>query len=203
MSHRYFAIHKPYGMLSQFIGGHPGLPMLGELNFSFPEGTHALGRLDATSEGLLLLTTNKAVTKMLFDPAAGHQRKYLVNVYRKVSDATLMELANGVEIRVQGGGNYCTQPAIVCRVSRPEDLPTIGHEIREDIPQDWLTITLTEGKFRQIRKMLKGVRHPCHRLIRLSMAELQLGNMASGEVFEYTEEQFFEALGLRKERRKK
>src|SRR3954469_25350006 len=66
-AYRYFAINKPYGMLSQFVGGHPGLHMLGDLPFAFPEGTHAIGRLDYTSEGLLLLTTNKAVTNILFN----------------------------------------------------------------------------------------------------------------------------------------
>ncbi|RYE20656.1 MAG: hypothetical protein EOP51_17370, partial [Sphingobacteriales bacterium] len=91
-----------YGMLSQFMGGHPGLPMLGDLDFSFPEGIHALGRLDYTSEGLLLLTTNKAMTRILFNPDAAHPRTYLVNVYRPVSDATIQQLAGGVSIRIAG-----------------------------------------------------------------------------------------------------
>ncbi len=113
--HRYFAINKPYGMLSQFSGGHPGLPMLGALAFPFPEGIHAIGRLDFTSEGLLLLTTDKAVTKMLFDPAAAHRRTYLVNVYKQVSDEMMQRLGSGISIRIRGGENYTTAPAIVAR----------------------------------------------------------------------------------------
>jgi 23S rRNA pseudouridine2457 synthase len=183
-------------MLSQFVGGHPGFPMLGDLDFSFPEGTHALGRLDYTSEGLLLLTTNKAMTKILFNPEAGHTRSYLVNVYKKVSDATIQALASGISIRIRGGEDYVTAPAIVARCARPEGLPRITHELRADIAQDWLTITLTEGKHRQIRKMLQSVHHPCHRLIRLSIGGMQLGNLAAGEVRELTEQQFFSELGL-------
>jgi len=196
MSHRYFALHKPYGMLAQFIGGHPKRSMLGELAYPFPEGTHALGRLDATSEGLLLLTTNKAITKLLFNPAAGHQRKYLVNVYRQVSDATIAALASGIEIKVADGALYSTKSAEVSRCARPEWLLRANHELREDIAQEWLELTLTEGKFRQVRKMLQAVRHPCHRLIRLSIDRLELGDLASGAVEEYEETTFFNLLGL-------
>lgn len=194
--HRYFAIHKPYGMLSQFIGGARNLRMLGELDFAFPEGTHAVGRLDYTSEGLLILTTNPAITKLLFNGATPHKRCYLVNVYKHVFDETIIQLATGTVIRIKGGVDYTTAPAIVQRVARPEGLPRIGHELREDITQDWLTITLTEGKHRQIRKMLQRVGHPCHRLIRLSIDGLELGDLPAGGVLEITEADLFSALNL-------
>ena len=194
--HRYFAIHKPYGMLSQFVGGHAGFPMLGNLDYDFPEGTHAIGRLDYTSEGLLLLTTNKAITRLLFDPAAAHPRSYLVNVYKEVSDETIGQLATGVEIRVRGGGYHTTGPATVLRHARPASLPRGAHELREDIAQDWLLITLAEGKHRQVRKMLQAVHHPCHRLIRQSIGGMMLGDLASGAVREMSEEVFFGELGL-------
>lgn len=195
--HRYFAVHKPYGMLSQFVGGYPGFPMLGDLPFPFPDGTHAVGRLDYTSEGLLLLTTNKAVTRLLFDPAAAHPRSYQVNVYKRVSDETIERLATGVSIRIRGGVDYTTGPATVCRYPRPAGLPRMGHELREDIPQDWLLITLAEGKHRQVRKMLQAVHHPCHRLIRLSIGGMSLGDLPGGAVRELSEEAFFGELGLR------
>jgi 23S rRNA pseudouridine2457 synthase len=195
-AHRYFAINKPYSMLSQFIGGSRGLRMLGSFDFDFPEGIHALGRLDYHSEGLLLLTTNKAMTKILFESDKPHPRTYLVNVYRPVSDETIQQLSSGVSIRIKGGGDYITAPAIVARASRPEGLPRITHELREDIQQDWLTITLTEGKYRQIRKMLQGVHHPCHRLIRLSIGGMSLGTLPIGGVKELSEEDFCSQLGL-------
>ena len=194
--HRYFAINKPYGMLSQFVGGYPGLPMLGDLDFPFPEDTHAIGRLDYTSEGLLLLTTNKAITKILFNPAAAHPRSYLVNVYKRVSDETLERLSTGVTIRIRGGLDYTTAPAVVSRCPRRASLPRIAHELREDIAQDWLLITLTEGKHRQVRKMLQAVHHPCHRLIRLSIGGMVLGDLESGAVRELSEDDFFRELGL-------
>jgi 23S rRNA pseudouridine2457 synthase len=195
-AHRYFALHKPYGMLSQFRGGHPGLRMLSDLPFHFPEGIHALGRLDYTSEGLLLLTTDPSVTKRLFDPNARHPRSYLVNVYRPVSEATISQLATGVSIRIKGGADYTTAPAIVSRQERPSWLPRITHELRADIPQDWLTITLTEGKFRQVRKMLQAVYHPCHRLVRLSIGSMELGDLPSGAVRELEAAAFFREIGL-------
>lgn len=194
--HRYFAIHKPYGMLSQFVGGHPGLPMLGDLDFPFPEGIHAVGRLDYESEGLLLLTTNKAITKLLFNPAAAHRRSYLVNVYKKVRDETIERLRAGVTIRIRGGANHITGPATVIRYPRPAGLPRGGDELRENIPQDWLLITLAEGKHRQVRKMLQAVHHPCRRLIRLSIGGMRLGGLESGAVRELSEATFFGELGL-------
>ena len=196
--HRYFVIHKPYGMLSQFIGGAKDLRMLGELDFLFPEGIHAVGRLDYTSEGLLLLTTNPAITKLLFNSGTQHPRSYLVNVYKQVSDDTVARLASGTVIRIRGGADYTTAPAIVSKVARPALLPRNAHELRADIAQDWLSITLTEGKHRQIRKMLQGVRHPCHRLIRLSIDGLQLGGLPAGGVVELLEQEVFDRLRLRK-----
>lgn len=193
----YYALHKPYGMLSQFTGGHPGLRMLSDLPYDFPEGIHAVGRLDYTSEGLLLLTTDTAVTRRLFDPAAKHPRRYLVNVYKPVSDDTLDQLRTGVSIRIKGGSYYTTAPATVVREQRPDWLPRITHELREDIPQDWLSITLTEGKFRQVRKMLQEVHHPCHRLIRMSIGSMELGNLRSGDLRELDKATFSEELGIR------
>ena len=62
--HRYFIVNKPYNIVSQFVSSHR-VGLLGDLAFDFPEGTHAIGRLDNNSEGLLLLTTNKKITKLL------------------------------------------------------------------------------------------------------------------------------------------
>lgn len=195
--YRYFAIHKPYHMLSQFIGGHPGLRMLGELDYDFPEGIHAVGRLDHTSEGLLLLTTNKAVTRLLFKGEEKHKRTYLVQAYKEVSPETLHLLRTGISIKISGNMDYTTTPCDVAIVERPAALPRLVHELRADIPQTWMTMTLTEGKYRQIRKMLQEAGHPCRRLIRLSIEELQLGDMAAGEVRELPEKDFFKLLHIR------
>ena len=81
-------------------------------------------------------------------------------------------------------------------MERPASLPRITHELREDIPQDWLRITLTEGKHRQVRKMLQAVHHPCHRLVRLSIGNMELGDLRSGELRELDAASFFTGLGI-------
>mgnify|MGYP000518579545 CR=1 FL=1 len=88
---RYFIIYKPVNMVSQFISTHQ-VKLLGDLNFDFPDGTHAIGRLDQHSEGLLLLTTNKKITKILFQGIKPHTRTYLVQVKNKVSKETAKQL---------------------------------------------------------------------------------------------------------------
>ena len=73
-AHRYFIIHKPFDMVSQFVSPDD-VNLLGDLDFNFPEGTHAIGRLDNHSEGLLILTTNKKVTRLLFQGLLPHKRQ--------------------------------------------------------------------------------------------------------------------------------
>jgi 23S rRNA pseudouridine2457 synthase len=195
--HRYFIIHKPYNMLSQFIGG-PGDKgrMLGEMDFDFPEGTHAIGRLDYQSEGLLILTTNKKVTKLLFMGEVPHKRCYLVKVARDVSEETLEKLRTGISIRVQGGDYYTTAPCEVDIVQRPENLVVLPHEHNPYVSSTWLRIVLTEGKFHQIRKMVDAVKHRCQRLVRVSIEDIALDDLPSGGVREMEETAFFEQLQI-------
>jgi 23S rRNA pseudouridine2457 synthase len=192
---RYFIINKPYKMVSQFISPDK-VNLLGDLNFPFPEGTHAIGRLDNNSEGLLILTTNKRVTKLLFESETPHKRTYLVQVEKFVNEQSLFQLRTGIKIRVKGGGYYTTSPCEVEIVEKPKNLPKRGHEFREDLPHTWLTITLTEGKFHQIRKMVSSVHHHCKRLIRISIEDLALGDLQPGSIKEIEEEEFFEKLKI-------
>ncbi len=192
--HHYYLLNKPYAMLSQFIGGEGR--MLGEIDYDFPEGTHAIGRLDNHSEGLLILTTDKRITKLLFQGEVPHSRTYLVRVYRQVSDATLEKLRTGVSIHIKGNIDYTTTPCQVERIEEPENLFPGGYEYREGIPHTWLRISLTEGKYHQIRKMTRAVGHPCQRLIRVAIEDLTLDDLLAGEVREVEEEEFFQRLGL-------
>ena len=82
-------------MVSQFISSH-NVTLLSDMNFIFPEGTHAIGRLDSTSEGLLILTTDKSVTRKLFLAAEAHTRSYLVMVQHKMTNETFQRLQEGV-----------------------------------------------------------------------------------------------------------
>ena len=182
-------------MVSQFVSSNYKR-LLGDLDFNFPEGTHAVGRLDADSEGLLILTTDKSMTRTLLHPLKKHRRTYMVQVERKVDEETLNKLRSGIEIKVQNRGPYVTEPCEVIEVDKPNYLPERGHAFRDDLPQSWLEITLTEGKNRQIRKMCTGVKHDCKRLVRLSIEELNIKGMKAGEVREIRKEELFKLLKL-------
>jgi 23S rRNA pseudouridine2457 synthase len=192
---RYFIINKPYKMVSQFISPDK-VNKLGDLDFDFPEGIHAIGRLDNNSEGLLILTTNKRVTALLFQSDVPHKRTYLVQVEKVITEERLNMLRTGITIRVKGGGYYTTTACQVELVEKPVNLSKRGHEFRDDLPQSWLLITLTEGKFHQIRKMVSSVYHHCKRLIRISIEDLELGDLQPGCVREIEEEDFFRMLKI-------
>ncbi len=194
-AHRYFIINKPYNMVSQFVSPDK-VGLLKDIPFRFPEGIHAIGRLDNQSEGLLILTTNKKVTKLLFESKVPHKRTYLVQVRDIVTEEKLKLLQTGVTIRVKGGGFYTTSPCEVVIVDKPTNLYNRENEFKEGLPNTWLTITLTEGKFHQVRKMTDAVRHRCKRLIRLSIEDLALNDLQPGEVKEIEEKDFFEQLKI-------
>ena len=193
--HRYFIVNKPYNMVSQFVSSHR-VGLLGDLDFDFPEGTHAIGRLDNNSEGLLLLTTNKKITKLLFQGKVPHTRVYLVQVRHEVSEGTVKLLQEGVSIRVKGGGDYITQPCLVEIVQDPGDYFNDTKPLILRPPFTWLLLTLTEGKFHQVRKMVDAVHHQCRRLIRVAIEEVTLGELPAGGVKEIEEEAFFERLKI-------
>ena len=96
-TNRYFVLNKPFNMVSQFISSHP-VRLMGEIKFDFPEGTHAIGRLDSHSEGLLILTTNKKITRLLFNSGVAHQRTYQVLVLKKVLPETVEKLQTNVTL---------------------------------------------------------------------------------------------------------
>lgn len=195
--HRYFILNKPYNMVSQFVSSHD-VVLLGDLDFDFPEGTHAIGRLDNNSEGLLLLTTNKKVTRLLFQDTPPHSRTYLVQVKNMVTDESLGQLRRGINIRIKGGDGYTTTPCNVELVTEPANLFSSGYELRKGVPCTWLQITLTEGKFHQVRKMVAAMHHPCKRLIRVSIEDIHLGDMKPGEVREIAGQDFFQKLRINK-----
>ncbi|MES2701200.1 MAG: pseudouridine synthase [Bacteroidota bacterium] len=193
--YRYFTINKPYNMVSQFVSADK-VNLLGDLDFDFPEGTHAIGRLDGNSEGLLILTTNKKVTRLLFQGEVPHTRKYLVLVNKQVSEESLNIIRTGVPIIVDKGATWVTSPCEAEIVPKPEGLFPCAYKFSERAEHTWLTITLTEGRFHQVRKMVAAVRHNCRRLIRLSIEDLTLGDLQPGGVKEWEEKEFFELLKI-------
>lgn len=195
LMHRYFVIYKPYKMLSQFVSPYKHT-LLGDLDYDFPEGTNAVGRLDEDSEGLLILTNDKTLTKRLLHPDKKHKRSYIVQVERKVEQEALQKLSSGIDIVIKRKGNYRTIPCEVNLIEKPLHLPERAHPFKEFLPHSWLEFVLTEGKNRQIRKMCAAVRHDCKRLIRTSIEDLELGNMQPGEVKEIDQQKLFELLRL-------
>lgn len=194
-NHRYFIIHKPYNMVSQFVSSDK-VRLLGELDFDFPEGTHAVGRLDSHSEGLLILTTNKKVTRLLFESDTPHQRTYLVQVKNVIKEEKVHQLRTGVPIIVDNKETYITKPCEVRIVEGPKEWAPGVTEIPREYPHTWLEVNLVEGKFHQVRKMVAAVGHPCRRLIRVAIEDLHLGDLPPGGVQEWEERRFFELLKI-------
>ncbi len=182
-------------MVSQFVSTHR-VNLLGQLDFNFPAGIHAVGRLDNHSEGLLILTTNKKVTRLLFLADTPHKRTYLVQVNNMLSNENLHRLQSGITIRIQGGENYTTPPCAVEIIENPELIYNTGSTVAQFGPHTWLLITLTEGKFHQVRKMVGAIHHRCKRLIRVSIEDLVLGSLEPGSVKEMEENIFFKLLKI-------
>jgi 23S rRNA pseudouridine2457 synthase len=168
------ALHKPYGVLSQFTP-EPGSRWRTLADFGLPKNVYALGRLDADSEGLLLLSDEPGLNSRLLDPAHGHAREYWAQVERIPTDAALAELARGVTI-----GDYRTQ---LCRVRRLEPAPALPPRdppirVRRNVPDCWLALELSEGKNRQVRRMTAAIGHPTLRLVRARIGALELSSLA-------------------------
>ena len=181
MQHRHFVIHKPYGVLSQFMSNDAKShkkKFLGELA-NFPKGTMAVGRLDEKSEGLLLLTTNGKISNAI--NGGGIEKEYYAQVDGVITIEAIKKMALGVAIG-NNGTKYLTKPCKVRSVANTS-FPKRTQKIRDDRhgPTSWVSITLSEGKFRQVRKMTSAVGFPTLRLIRVRVGEIYLGNLLSGE----------------------
>ena len=192
---RYFIIYKPVNMVSQFISSHK-VNLLGDLNYDFPEGTHAIGRLDQHSEGLLLLTTNKKITKLLFQGEKPHVRTYLVQVKNKMTLETTKRLEQGIEISANDGSIYLTSPCTVKLVEQPDYITEPLIPLHPNAENSWLEISLTEGKFHQVRKMVAAVHHKCIRLIRIAIEDIHVQGLKPGQVVEVDKTYFFEKLHI-------
>ncbi len=181
--HRHFLIHKPYGYLSQFVYElKRKKKLLGQLH-DFPPETMAIGRLDEDSEGLLLLTTDGKMSEMVRSKKV--EKEYYVQVDGQINQEAVDTLKLGVEIGFDGR-KYITKP---CEASILKEIPnfgTRGKKIRDQRhgPTSWISITINEGKFRQVRKMTASVGFPTLRLVRFRIGTIFLNNLQAGEVLE-------------------
>ena len=178
-----FKIYKPYGYLSQFSNNQTrrkNKKLLGEL-FNFPAGTMAIGRLDQDSEGLLLLTTEGAISEEV--RSSSFEKEYYVQVDGQITEVELEQLQKGVEIGVHGK-KFFTSPCEAFLLPDPPLFPQRGKKIRDARhgPTSWISITLTEGKFRQVRKMTSAVGFPTLRLVRVRIGHILLDGLQPGEV---------------------
>lgn len=183
MPHRHFILHKPYGYLSQFIYElKRKKKLLGELH-DFPKGTMAIGRLDEDSEGLLLLTTDGKESDRICSSKV--DKEYYVQVDGQITSQAIEQIRQGVEIGFDGK-KYKTKPCNAFIVEKVPDFGTRAKKIRDERhgPTSWASITLNEGKFRQVRKMTAAVGFPTLRLVRVRIGEIHLGDLKAGEVRE-------------------
>lgn len=173
---RYHLLYKPYGVLTQFTDRTvPPRPTLADY-VSVP-GIYPAGRLDADSEGLLLLTDDGAMKFRLLQPEFAHRRTYWVQVEGTPDDAALAALRAGVLI--QGDRTRPAEVRVIPEPAVPPRVPPVRQRL--SIPTAWLELTLTEGRNRQVRRMTAAVGLPTLRLIRWSMENLTLAGMSPGD----------------------
>ena len=202
---RYFIANKPYNTICQFTPDVEGQQTLADLEPRLPADVYAVGRLDLDSEGLLLLTNDKKLNHLLLNPQFGHQRTYLAQIEEIPTEETLDKMRRGgLDIKVDKKARHITLP---CKV-RKVDTPSVYFDNNEvwqrdppakasaNKPMSWLEITLTEGKYRQVRKMCAAIGHPCLRLIRVSIKDIKIGNIAPNEVREINRDNIYKLLGI-------
>ena len=180
MAYTYIAFYKPFDVLSQFtkeIESHKTLADHLELE----KDIYPVGRLDRDSEGLLLLTNDKRLNHKLLDPKYKHPRTYWVQVDGAINQEAIESIKAGPTIKV-GKTKYKTlrcEAKIMEQPQLPSRMPPI--RVRKSIPTSWASITLTEGKNRQVRKMFAAVGFPVLRLVRYSIQSLTLDELNPGE----------------------
>jgi 23S rRNA pseudouridine2457 synthase len=184
MAYQHYKVYKPYGMLSQLTSNEERQlrkkRFLSEL-FDFPEGSMPIGRLDEKSEGLLLMTTDGKLSDEINQ--SGVEKEYYAQLDGEITDKAIDQLRMGVEIGLFGK-RYVTKPSKVNRLLELPNLPKADKKIRIDThrPNSWISITLTEGKFRQVRKMTAAVGFPTLRLVRIRIGNMQLDDTTVGRV---------------------
>jgi 23S rRNA pseudouridine2457 synthase len=170
------AFHKPCGVISQFTPD--GSPNRTLADFGFPPGVYSIGRLDADSEGLLLLSDEAALNQKLLHPRHGHERIYWAQVENIPTLESLKKLRKGLV--VQG------RKTLPCRAWLLEPQPEVAPRTppireRKNIPTAWIGLELVEGKNRQVRRMTAAIGHPTLRLLRVRIGQFELGGLAAGK----------------------
>jgi 23S rRNA pseudouridine2457 synthase len=170
------AFHKPFGVLSQFTGD--GSPNRTLAEFGFSKNVYPIGRLDADSEGLLLLSDEPEWNEKLLHPRHAHEREYWAQVEKIPAPESLRKLEKG--ILIQG------RKTLPCRARILEPQPVIPPRVppirfRKSVPDCWIGLELVEGKNRQVRRMTAAIGHPTLRLLRVRIGNFWLGDLPAGQ----------------------
>ncbi|MFN2476051.1 MAG: pseudouridine synthase [Chthoniobacterales bacterium] len=170
------AFHKPFGVLSQFTPDGSKHRTLAE--FDFPAGVYPVGRLDAESEGLLILSDEPELNARLLQPANGHVRTYWAQVERIPNANALRQLEAGIILE--------GRRTLPCRAFLLDPQPMIAPRdppirFRKNVPDAWMALELVEGKNHQVRRMTAAVGHPTLRLIRMQIGKFSLDDLRAGE----------------------
>ena len=173
---KYFILNKPYGVLSQFTDKE-GRKTLGDI-YKFPRDVYSVGRLDMDSEGLLLLTNDKSLTNFLLNPVFEHEKEYYVQVEGIPKESSLEKLRNGVLIN--GKKTLFSKVRKIDEPNFPQRIPPI--RVRKNIPTCWMSMSITEGRNRQVRKMTAHIGHPTLRLIRVRIKNLLIDGLLPGSI---------------------
>jgi 23S rRNA pseudouridine2457 synthase len=184
------AFNKPYGVISRFTPDGSANRSLAE--FGFPKHVYPLGRLDADSEGLLLLSDEPSLNQKLLQPRQAHEREYWVQVERTPSPEALSRLESGVLL-----DGRRTLPARAWALDPQPDPPPRDPPIRyrKTVSTCWIALQLVEGKNRQVRRMTAAAGHPTLRLIRVRIGQFELGNLKAGSWIALDPEQRRQVLG--------
>lgn len=172
---QYIAFYKPFEVLSQFTADDKHRSLA---EFGLPKGVYPAGRLDYDSEGLLLLTNDGRFIKKWLNPQYGHERVYYAQVEGKPTIKDMDILSRGVYI-----GDYLTKPCKASLLEKEPDFPERNPPVRfrKTVPTTWISLTLTEGKNRQVRKMTAKAGFPTLRLVRIALGKLTLDGLMPGQ----------------------
>lgn len=193
---RYYIIYKPFQVLSQFTS-EGGKKTLADL-FDVPKDVYSVGRLDYDSEGLLILTNDRQLNHLLLTPQHKHEREYWVQVEGQLTHEALIQLQAGVTISINGNPHKtmpCKAAAFAVQPAVAERQPAIRY--RKDIAVSWLSLSLTEGKNRQVRRMTAKVGFPTLRLIRYRIEQVTIEGLKPGDIKELSKQEIYKQLGIK------
>jgi 23S rRNA pseudouridine2457 synthase len=192
--YRYFLLNKPYGVVSQFTPEYPGQQTLADL-FDFPRDVYPVGRLDQDSEGLLILTNDSSMNTRILDPEVKLQKWYWAQVEGQPEEKNIQPLRTGLTIRIRQK-KVPLLPVSIQIMEVPPPLPERNPPIRQraSIPDSWVEVGLTEGKNRQVRRMMAAVGYPVLRIFRLGIGQINISTWKPGQVQEWTRDQIIQGL---------